>query len=321
MPRRRDHSTRVSVGLAAVLAAIVAYGIAGYRLLGFGWIDAVYLTVLALTTLGISTERALGPGAKLFTASLAILGVSAFFVALAILATAVVEGRIRLGSWRRRMERSIEGLKGHFVICAYGRVGRAVARELQAQGVPFVVVDVKASLEEQMRNDGVLYIIGNPESEGVLEQARVARARGLVCAVDSDATNVYITLLARALNPSLFIVARAGEPESPERLRRAGANRVVSPYVMSGRHMSLLALQPHVLDYLDLVGRGLWRARLEELVVEEDSKMAGRTLSEACGPSTPVLLIRSGDKAIPNPPGDELLSTGDVIVLYGESRT
>lgn len=219
------------------------------------------------------------------------------------------------------MERSIEGLKGHFVICAYGRVGRAVARELQDQGVPFVVVDVKASLEEQMRNDGVLYIIGNPESEAVLEQAGVARARGLVCAVDSDATNVYITLLARALSPSLFIVARAGEPESPERLRRAGANRVVSPYVMSGRHMSLLALQPHVLDYLDLVGRGLWRARLEELVVEEGSEMAGRTLSEACGQFTPVLLIRGSDKAIPNPPGDELLSTGDVIVLYGESRT
>lgn len=307
--------------LSAVLVLILAYGITGYRLLGFGLVDAVYMTILALTTLGISGEPPLGAGAKLFTASLAVLGVTAFFVALAMLATAVVEGRIRLGSWRRRMERKIESLRDHYVICAYGRVGRAVGREFESQKVPFVVIDVKQELEDQMQGDGVLYIIGDPESEAVLHRAGLERARGLVCAVDSDATNVYITLLARALNPKVFIVARAGEPESPERLYRAGADRVVSPYVMSGRHMSLLALRPNVVDYLDLVGHGQWRARLDELVVKESSGMAGRTISEVCGDSTPVLLMREDEEAIPNPAPEVVLRTGDVIVLYGESTS
>jgi voltage-gated potassium channel len=315
---RRYLSPRPSVFLGAGLAAVLAYGVVGYLLLGFGWVDAVYMTVLALTTLGMSGERQLGPGAKLFTASLAVLGVSTFFVVLALAATAVVEGRIKLGSWRRRMDRRIAALRDHFVICAYGRVGRTVARDLQAQGVPFVVIDIKGSLEEQMLADGVPFIIGNPEAEAVLLRAGIARARGLICAVDSDATNVYITLLGRQLNPGLFIVARAGELESLERLRRAGADRVVSPYVMSGRHMSLLAIQPDVVDYIDLVGRGRWRARLEELVVEEGSHLSGRTVGEACGASKPILLLR-GEDGVPNPPLDRILQVGDVVVLYGES--
>jgi voltage-gated potassium channel len=319
MPPPQRRLLRPSTILPAALAFIVAYGVVGYLLLGYGVVDAVYMTVLALTTLGIPTERALTAATKLFTASLAVLGVTTFFLGLAMLATAVVEGRIRIGSWRRRMERTIAGLHDHFIVCAYGRVGRAVARELQSQGVPFVVIDVKADLEEQMQADGVPYIIGTPEAEAVLQQAGLARARGLVCAVDSDATNVYITLLARALNPKLFIVARAGEPESPERLRRAGADRVVSPYVMSGRHMSLLALRPEVVDYLDLVGRGQWKARLDELVVEEGSDMAGRSLREACGEARPLLLVRANEHPVPNPAPDEILQPGDVVVLFGEA--
>jgi voltage-gated potassium channel len=192
-----------------------------------------------------------------------------------------------------------------------------VARQFEGQGVPFVVIDVKEDLEEQMRSDGVLHLIGDPASESVLRQAGVERARGLVCAVDSDAINVYIAVLARALNPNIFIVARAGEPESPDRLYRAGADRVVSPYVMSGRHMSLLALRPQVVDYLDLVGRGHWKARLDELVVEEGSPLAGCTLADACGEATPVLLIRVTGEIVPNPGLQELLGVGDAVVIYG----
>lgn len=305
--------------LGGILVLVVVYGIVGYLLLGFRLGDAVYMTILALTTLGFGGEVTLGMGAKLFTASVAVLGVSAFFVGVTVLATAVVEGRIRLGSWRRRMERSIAALKDHYVICAYGRVGRAVGKEFTAQGIPFVTIDIKQALVEQMRRDGVLYLIGDPESEEVLHLARVDRARGLVCAVDSDATNVYITLVARSLNPKLFIVARAGEPESYERLLRAGADRVVSPYVMSGRHMSLMALQPDIVDHLDLVSRGHWRSRLDEMVVDEAAARRGHTVGDMCEGAIPVLLIRSERQPIPNPSRDEAVGIGDAIVLYRES--
>lgn len=318
MPRAAGESLKPLWILAGVVGLILVYGIVGFRLLGFGLVDAVYMTVLALTTLGFGDGRELGTTGKLFTVSLVIIGVTAFFAALAALATAVVEGRIRLGSWRRRMERKVGSLRNHYIICAYGRVGRAVAREFEAQELPFVVIDIKEELEEQMRSDGVLFLIGDPALEPVLRLAGVERARGLICAVDSDAINVYLTVLARALNPGIFIVARAGEPQSPQRLYRAGADRVVSPYVMAGRHMSLLALRPQVVDYLDLVGRGHWKARLDELLVEEDSPLAGRTVRDACGEATSLLLVRASGETIPNPRLEEILRPGDAVVLYSE---
>ena len=150
------------------------------------------------------------------------------------------------------MQRRIDDLTGHFIVCAYGRVGRAVARELEAEGAAFVVVDPDERLVERMRDEGVAFIIDDPTHEHVLRAAGADRARGLVCAVDSDATNVYIALVARALNPELFIVARASEPGSDQRLLRAGANRVVSPFVSSGRHMALVAMRPNADDVVAL---------------------------------------------------------------------
>ncbi len=218
------------------------------------------------------------------------------------------------------MQRRIDRLHGHFIICAYGRVGRAVAREFEAEGVPFVVIDIKEELEERLISDGVLYLIEDPASEAVLRRAGIERAQGLVCAVDSDAANVYITLTARALNPAIFITARAGEPESPERLYRAGANRVISPYVTSGRHMALLTLRPRILDYLEVAGdrQGL---RLEELLIESGSALVGRELAEVAGEAVPLLLRRVTGDTIPNPSPREVLQAGDLLLLYGEPKT
>ena len=149
------------------------------------------------------------------------------------------------------MEKRIEALRGHFIVCAYGRVGRAAVRELEAAGLPFVVVDPKEDLRERMDEDALLYLVDDPSLEPVLRRAGVERARGLLCAVDSDATNVFITLTARQMNPDLFIVARASDPGSTERLERAGADRVVSPFVSSGRHMVRMAQDPSIVDLFD----------------------------------------------------------------------
>ena len=219
------------------------------------------------------------------------------------------------------MQRRISGLQDHFIVCAYGRVGRAVVRELEAEGVPFVVIDSKESLEGLMRSDGVPCIIDDPSKEGVLRMAGIERARALICAVDSDAVNVYITLTARSIHPDLFIVARASDPDSPERLYRAGADRVISPYVSAGRHMALLGLRPRVVDYLDVVGLGEKKVRLEEVLIEAGSPFVGASVKSVCQEAIPLLIRRNVGHLIPNPDGREELEAGDLLVVVGELRT
>lgn len=302
------------------VATIYLYGVAGYMLFGFDAYDATAMTILTVTTVGFSTPGPLSLGERIFTASLALLGVSGFLALLAVLGAALAEGEFTTASRRRRLDRQIDTLEGHYIVCAYGRVGRTVARELEGEAVPFVVVETKEDLEALMRQDGVLHLVGDPTSEGVLRRAGVDRARGVICAVDSDAANVYICLTARSLNPRLFIVARASEPESPDRLFRAGADRVVSPYVTSGRHMALLALRPRVVDYVDVFGLGERKVRLDELLVEEGSPLAGRTLAEVCGEAVALLIQRADGTSVPNPASGETVRGGDVIVLFGEPQ-
>ncbi|HEX6330776.1 MAG TPA: NAD-binding protein [Actinomycetota bacterium] len=305
---------------ALLLFGAIAYGTAGYMVLeGWSFLDALYMTVTTMTTVGFREVRPLDTAGRAFTLTVITLGVGTALITIAITAQWVLDTHWGERTRRRRMQRRIDALTDHYVVCAYGRVGRAVARELEAEGVPFVVVDTKEDLEERMTADDILYLVDDPSEENVLERAGVRRARGLVCAVDSDATNVYITLVARALNPDLFIVARASEPGSDARLARAGANRVISPYVSSGRHMALVAMRPRVDDVVEIEpGPGASSLRLEELRVESESPLAGRTIGEALG-RAPVLAIRHADAQItPNPPTDVTLREGDLVLMIGE---
>ena len=258
--------------IAAGLATLVAVGMVGYLGFGYSAWTAAAMTLLTLTTVGLASDTHLSTGALEFTAGLALLGVSLFVVILGLAATAIVEGRVSPFSRSRRMRRRLDELHGHFIVCAYGRVGRAIAAELEAESVPFVVVDSKAELEPELERDGQCYLVGDASDEAVLRKAGIDRARGLICAVDSDAENVFITIVARSLSPSLLIVARAARQQSADRLRRAGATHVVSPYVTSGRRMANLALRPHVVEFFDLAGAGQPGPRLEELAITEGSR-------------------------------------------------
>lgn len=256
-----------------------------------------------------------------FTIVAAALGAALVLLTLALATTVITEGQFGLAARRRRMQKRIAGLKDHFIVCAYGRVGRAVAREFESENVPFVVLDSKSELAELMRADGVVHVIADPTQESVLRRAGIEGARGLICAVDSDAANVYITLTARSINPQLFIVARASEPDSPEHLYRAGADRVISPYVSSGRHMALVGLRPRVVDYLDIVGLTEKRVRLEEVLIETGSPFVGATVADVSGEAIPLLIRRNVGHLIPNPEGGEELEAGDLLVVVGELRT
>lgn len=299
-----------------MLVVALGYGVAGYMILeGWSLPDALYMTVITLASVGYGEVRPLDASGRAFTVSLILFGVGIVVVALSMVAQAIAEGQLGERARRRRMQRDIDHLVDHFIICAYGRVGRTVARELDKEDASFVVVDKLEELEDDMTDDGVLHIIDDPTEEEVLRAAGIERARGLICAMDSDAANVYVTLTARSLKPDLFVVARASEEAAVERLYRAGADRVISPYVSSGRVMALQALRPRVLDFLE-VGRNLG-LRLEELHVDESSPLVGRRLADSFGSATCVALRHPDGRVVANPDGGEVLRAGDLVVLLG----
>ena len=298
---------------------LIVMGIAGY--LGFGYSPwtAVAMTLLTLTTVGFASGSHVSTGVLVFTAGLALLGVGLFVVILGLATTAIVEGRVSLFSRSRRMRQRIDELRGHFIVCAYGRVGRAIARELEAERVPFVIIDSKAELEPDLERDGQCYLIGDASDEAVLRKAGIERAQGLICAVDSDAENVFITIVARSLSPALLIVARAAREQSADRLYRAGATHVVSPYVTSGRRMANLAIRPHVVEFFDVARAGQPGLRLEELEITEGSPLVGRTLEQLSGSAVPLLVRHRDGQLIANPARELQLQVGDVLVVSGQA--
>ncbi|CAN5883207.1 hypothetical protein BH23ACT12_BH23ACT12_06740 [soil metagenome] len=293
-----------------IFAGVVVLGVIGYLLSGFSLGESLSLAWADVSPADPFTQLTGGP--RYLALIITTLGSIALLAVIVTALSIASEGGLGLSSRRRRMEERIERLTDHYIVCAYGRVGRAAARELEAEGVPFVAIDINNEVEIQMRKDGVLYIVGDPTSESVLRQAGIEKARGIVCAVDSDATNVYVTLTARSLNPDIYIVARASSPETPARLQRAGANRVISPYRSSGRQMALLVLRPRVVDSLEVLGR-----RLEELAVEPGSHLVGQTVAHACGAAVPLLIHRAGGETITHPGPEVLVEEGDRILAWG----
>jgi voltage-gated potassium channel len=304
----------------AVLAFAVTYGVVGFILFeGWSFLDSVYMTVTTLTTVGFGEVRPLSSEGRIFTMSLIAIGFFGLVATVGALADALVDGELGEALKRRRIRRTVERLTDHYIICAFGRVGRSAAEELKEQGVPCVAIDTLVELEPLMEEQGIPSIIGDPTDDDVLKQAGIERARGLVCAVDSDAVNVYITLTARALNPNLSIVARASNPESVDKLYRAGADRVVSPYILSGKRMAFLALRPSVVDYVDMITVAP-DLRLDEIVIRQGSNLDGRTVGDACAvhPGVSILALKKqGQDLVASPEQGTPLGEGDLVVALG----
>ncbi|MGI8776895.1 MAG: potassium channel family protein [Acidimicrobiales bacterium] len=304
----------------ALLVFALAYGTSGYMVFeGFGFVDALYMSVTTLTTVGFGEVRPLDTTGRVFTLSLIVIGMAAVFSLLAVLTSMVASGQLGRSLTRRSMRQRTQDLEDHFVVCAFGRVGRSAVRELMTKKADVVVVESDAELEPELIEAGMPYILADPTSEEVLQRAGIAKAKALVCAVDSDAVNVYITLLARALNPELFIIGRASSTESVEALRRAGSDRVVSPYRLSGKRMASLALRPAMLEFVDMVSVSP-DLRIEELVVGSRSPLAGSTVRNACAPydGVMILAVRSPDGSLVVPPrADTVLAAADLLIVVG----
>ncbi len=319
-PERVSLRQRVGLLLTVVLA-LVAWGTLGYRLLeGFTWTEALYMTLITLSTVGFGEVRPLSAVGRWFTMGLIVLGVGTGAYALGALTEYIVSGELQGTLARRRRMATLRKLRNHYIVCGCGRVGEQVALELQRLGLPFVVVEPNPEALERCRQQDMLYVEAEPTEDTTLQAVGIERARGLVAVLDSDADNLFVVLTARGLNPNLTIVAQAVSDSAAQKLYRAGADRVVSPYAMAGHRMAGLLVRPYVVAFLDATLRSpdleLW---LEEIRVAEHSPLVGKTLAEAdirARSGANVLAIARGDRQVDWSPKLRI-QAGDVLIVLG----
>jgi voltage-gated potassium channel len=282
----------------------------------------VYLVVVTLLTIGFDEVHPISVSGRVLTILIAVSGVGTALYATGQIVEIIIEGEILGYRTRRKMEKRIAEMRNHYIICGFGRVGHQVASDFAAARTPFVVIDAKHETISELGPRGIPHIVGDATSDEILAEAGISRARGLVACSDSDVANVYVTLSARALNPALYIVARASLPETEKKLRMAGANRVISPYVMSGRRMAAMVTRPVVSDFLDMVTHGgEMEFRLHEMPIPAGSGLIGKSLADAeirLKSGALVLAIHKSDGSFAlQPNAASIISTGDILVLVG----
>jgi voltage-gated potassium channel len=312
----------VQAWVLAVLT-ISILGAVGYIVL-FGWpaTDAMYMTVITLTTVGYKEVRDLNTfPEQLWTMLLAVAGVGIIFGSIGIVAESIISEAASGRREAKRMQEAVGALRDHYIVCGYGRVGSTVAHELVHTGARLVVIDILPASLERAAADGHLVVQGDATDDATLLTAGIERARGLVTTIDSDANNVYVTLSARAMSPGLFIVARANTTGSEDKLLQAGANRVVSPYTMAGRRIAELAIRPRVADYIDAaLSHGNLSFSLEEVEVDAASPLLGVTVGRLRADGIVTLAILQQDGAYEaNPPETRSISEGESVIASGST--
>jgi len=308
---------------AILLLGVIIVGSAGYAVIeGWGFLDSLYMTVITIATVGYGEVAPLSDAGRLFTIALIFAGVGGIAYSFGIIVEFMVEGHLTSILEGRRMQKRIGALSGHHIVVGIGRVGSIVARSLAEEGVPFVVIDSCEECGAAAEEAGWLFVHGDATEEQVLLAAGVDRARGLVTAVDTDADNLFVSLTARTLNPSLYIIARSSSVASEAKILRSGANRVITPNVIGGRRMAAMVLHPLVSDYLDIVTHGdEIEYRLDSMPIGRDSQLAGVSIKDARVRDVTgayILAVRSEPGQInPNPPAETLLGAGDELVVLG----
>ncbi len=314
--------------LLLIPVVLILAGTLGYYTIepSYSLFDALYMTVITLTTVGYEEiHHPLSRHGRVFTMALLLIGVFVFFYTITELLRSVVSGEVRQLLGRQRMERSLAGLKNHMIICGYGRMGRRVCEEFSRQGLPFVLIDRRVELLQDFTVPHGIALTGDATSDEVLKHAGVERARALVTVAASDADNLFITLSARLLNDKLFIVARAEGELAEEKLLRAGANRVVAPYVIGGTKVAMAVLRPAVVDFIELATRTEHLdLQIEETLIQSGSKLDGATLhSSGLRQELGVIVVaikKADGHLVANPPGDARMVPGDTLIALGPRK-
>ena len=303
---------------------IVIFGTAGYMLLeDWKLFDALYMTVITVSTVGFSEVHQISQAGRLFTILLVFFGVGFSLYIAAAVVQFMVEGRIRLILGRRRLEKKISRMKNHYIVCGYGRIGRVVCRNLKRKPFDLVVIEKNPELISAMDTDGVLYVSGDAADEENLLRAGIKRAKGLIAVLASDTDNVFLVLTARQLDPDLLIIARGSQEESKSKLRAAGANTVESPYDIGAASMAQRIIRPTVTSFLDLAFAHKRKdIQMEEIPVSASSDLVNVMLKDTGIRQKYNLIIiaikKPGKSMLYNPSFEAMIEMGDTIIAVGE---
>jgi len=309
-----------------VLILLLSFGTFGYIAIeGWDMLDALYMTVITLGTVGFREVQPLSAPGKVFTMLLIFFGVSVIGYIVGSLAQIMFEGQFHRIIGRKKVEKAIAALQDHYIICGFGRIGALICKEFAAKPLPFVVVEKDAETIERMEADGhgYLFLRGDATVDDTLLKAGIKTAKGLISVVTSDTENVYITLTARGLNPELYILARSGEEGSEIKLKRAGANKVVSPYLIGGSRMAQAILRPTVVDFIEIAtGHEHMELQMEEIVIPDHSGFIGESLaSSGFRKETGVIIVgikKECGKMGFNPESHTKIESGDTLIVLGE---
>ena len=309
------------------LAGIVLIGTLWYWLVEkWSFSDSAYMTVITLSTVGFSEVQPLGTRGKIFTIGLILMGLLTIGYIVNRFTEALIQGYFQEGIKLRQERSLIESLDKHYIVCGFGRTGRHVAREFFAEGIPFIIIDDNLEEVEEIKQLGYTVILGDATLDETLVRAKIDRAICLVTALPSDAENLYTVLSAKTLNPRIRAIARASNEEAVQKLQRAGADAVVSPYITGGKRLAAAALRPQVMDFVDGIITGSNRSYyLEEFLIDSKAcPYAGKSLRDAklrsqCGAL--VLAIRRFDgNLIAGPTGDTLILERDALICMGTAE-
>jgi len=307
-----------------LLFAVITTGVIGYMLLlNVDFVDALYMTVITISTVGYGEVGVMTDSAKLFSIFIIFAGLSTVGYGLTSLVSLFFEGEFKSAWRKKRMETKIQEIKNHYIVCGAGDVGNTVIKSLRENAANFVVIEENEKRVQELQQLGVLTVMGNATHEDVLQKAGITTAKGLVCTLATDAENVFTVLTARQMNNALYIVSKAVEPTAHKKLLRAGADKTISPNEIGGQRIAAHLIRPSVISFLDVITRaGDVTLDLEEVIVQPHSEIEGKKLSQAKIPERTGLLILALKKSAEphfkfNPGSGETLHIGDTMVVLG----
>jgi voltage-gated potassium channel len=308
-----------------LLAAVFVAGISGYVLIeGWAFLDALYMTVITIASVGYMEVNPLSPQGRIFTIFLIIIGMGILLFGISTFTAFLVEGDLSEILRRRKMDKKIFGLQGHYIVCGTGGLGRHIIEELRKTGRPFVAIDRNEDVCRELNEKGILFIRGDATSSVALRAANALKAKGVFCSLPHDAENLLLILTARVIHPGLRIVAKAEEEESEEKMRKAGADGVVLPEFIGGLRMASEMIRPEAVSFLDKMLKSREEVfRVEDILISAHSVFTGKTLKTSGimdRRGITVVAVKKGQRYKFNPAQDERLETGDAVILIGETQ-
>ena len=314
---------RIKLGIVVLLTIILSATLGLMYLEGWDFFTALYVTVITLSTVGYGDITPTTLWGKVFTLFYIVCGVGAMAYTFASISGFIIEGELKKILRLKKMESKLKSIKNHYIICGFGKIGKVVAEKFENAGVPYVVIDIdeKKLTREAENYKNLLYVVGDATLDEVLIKAGVERAKGLIATVKSDAENLFVTISARGLNPNLYIIAKAEVETTIDKLLKAGADRVVSPYHIGGMRIAEMALRPEILDFVSTLMDETHDMEIGRFTVHPESEVVGKTLYESRirqrSGATILAIIKDGDNVIINPEPDVVLEAYNVVYAFG----